>query len=115
LFHNAFNGIRCFIRHTFSEGNVDMTGLQIQRYKVGDHFDWHCDSLSGVGRIFAFIIYLNDNNGCTEFLNGKQVKPESGKIVFFPTTWTYPHRGQELKVGTKYIITGFVCHIVSES
>jgi hypothetical protein len=115
LFHNAFNGIRCFIRHTFSEGSVDMTGLQIQRYKVGDHFDWHVDSLSGVNRIFAFIIYLNDNDGCTEFLNGKKVKPEPGKIIFFPTTWTYPHRGQELKVGTKYIITGFVCHSVSES
>jgi hypothetical protein len=108
LFHRPFTGVACFLRNTFSEGNIDMTGLQIQRYEVGDFFHWHVDSLSGVNRIFAFIIYLNDNDGCTEFLNGKKIKPETGKIAFFPTTWTYPHRGQELKVGTKYIITGFV-------
>lgn len=110
LFHGPFGGITCFIRDTFRDDtdNIGVTGLQVQRYKVGDFFNWHVDSLSGVNRIFAFIIYLNDNDGCTEFLNGKKVKPEPGKIVFFPTTWTYPHRGQEIKVGTKYIITGFV-------
>jgi hypothetical protein len=106
LFHGPFAEVDCFIRRTFSE--VDMTRLQIQRYKVGDFFKWHVDSISGVDRVFAFIIYLNENDGCTEFLNGKKVKPEPGKIVFFPTTWTYPHRGQEIKVGTKYIITGFI-------
>ncbi len=110
LFHGPFAGVDCFIRNTFSgdADNINITGLQIHRYKVGDFFKWHVDSLSGVSRIFAFIIYLNDNNGCTEFLNGRKVKPEPGKILFFPTTWTYPHRGQEIKVGTKYIITGFV-------
>jgi len=110
LFNGPFSGITCFIRNTFKDDtdNIDVTGLQIQRYKVGDFFNWHVDSLSGVNRIFAFIIYLNSNDGCTEFLNGKKVKPEPGKIVFFPTTWTYPHRGQEIKMGTKYIITGFV-------
>ena len=115
LFHGPFAGVGCFIRNTFSGDvdNIDMTGLQIQRYGVGDFFDWHVDSVSGVNRIFAFIIYLNDNDGCTEFLNGKKVKPEPGKIVFFPTTWTYPHRGEEIKVGTKYIITGFVCNRIS--
>jgi len=110
LFHGPFGGITCFIRDTFRDDtdNINVSGLQVQRYKVGDFFNWHVDSLSGVNRIFAFIIYLNDNDGCTEFLNGKKVKPEPGKIAFFPTTWTYPHRGQEIKVGTKYIITGFV-------
>jgi hypothetical protein len=110
LFHGPFGGITCFIRNTFRDDtdNIDVSQLQVQRYKVGDFFDWHVDSLSCVNRIISFIIYLNANDGCTEFLNGKKVKPEPGKIVFFPTTWTYPHRGQEIKVGTKYIITGFV-------
>ena len=115
LFHGPFGGKTCFIRRTFEDDtdNIDVTGFQVQRYKVGDFFDWHVDSLSGVNRIFAFIIYLNENDGCTEFLNGKKVKPEPGKIVFFPTTWTYPHRGQQIKEGTKYIITGFV-RVLSE-
>jgi hypothetical protein len=115
LFHEAFCEITCFIRNTFENDteNINISQLQVQRYKVGDFFDWHVDSLSGVNRIFAFIIYLNENDGCTEFLNGKKVKPEPGKIAFFPTTWTYPHRGQEIKVGTKYIITGFVCNRIS--
>lgn len=110
LFHGPFGGITCFIRNTFKDDNdnIVVSGLHIQRYKVGDFFDWHVDSLSGVNRVFAFIIYLNSIDGCTEFLNGKKVKPELGKIIFFPSTWTYPHRGQEIKVGTKYIITGFM-------
>ena len=115
LFRIPFNGIRCFLRDTFRHDvdNIDVTGFQIQKYEVGDFFDWHIDSVSGVNRIFAFIIYLNENDGCTEFLNGKKIKPEPGKIVFFPSTWTYPHRGQEMRVGTKYILTGFICNRIS--
>jgi hypothetical protein len=51
---------------------------------------------------------LNENEACTEFLNGKKIKPEPGKIVFFPTTWTYAHRGQPIEKGNKYIVTGFI-------
>jgi hypothetical protein len=36
------------------------------------------------------------------------VKPEAGKLLFFPATWTYPHRGMMPISNDKYIITGWI-------
>ena len=60
-------------------------------------------------KIFTYIIYLNDvekdSGGTTEFSCGKTIQPKAGKIVFFPCTWTYFHRGKTLEKGVKYIAT----------
>jgi hypothetical protein len=88
--------------------NVRKSGFIIGRYGVGGHFNWHVDYNHYADRICNFIIYLNDHEACTEFLNGKKIKPEAGKIIFFPTTWTYSHCGQPVEKGNKYIITGFI-------
>jgi hypothetical protein len=112
LLINVFNGDDHYILKKMFGDNITITNFQIQRYKVGDHFGWHVDDKIGDKRLIAFIIYLNDNESGTEFINGKNIKPECGKILFFPSTWTYPHRGQEVKKGIKYIITGFICECI---
>jgi hypothetical protein len=86
---------------------------QIQHTKEGGFYRWHHDSLfGGVTRVFTYIFYLNDvppeDGGYTEFLMGKKVQPEKGKLLLFPSTWTYIHRGKKLEKGNKYIATGFV-------
>lgn len=60
-------------------------------------------------RFLSFIWYLNDVEigGETEFLNGK-VTPSTGKIVLFPATWTYLHKGCMPISNDKYIITGWI-------
>ena len=55
-------------------------------------------------------VYLNDveEGGETEFLyQGVKLKPETGKLVIFPTSYMYPHRGNPIYKGEKYIITGW--------
>jgi len=83
---------------------------QIQKTEVGGFYRWHDDAHSN--RIFTYIIYMNDveegDGGTTDFLNGKSIRPEAGKMVIFPATWTYIHRGKKLEKGEKYIITNFV-------
>lgn len=86
---------------------------QIQHTKEGGFYRWHHDSLfGGMTRVFTYIFYLNDvppeDGGYTEFLMGKKVQPEKGKLLLFPSTWTYIHRGKKLEKGNKYIATGFV-------
>ena len=92
--------------------NVNMTTLQLQKYETGGHYVWHSDNNLEQSRLIAILIYLNDiddeSGGCTEFINGKIIKPRVGKIVFFPATWTYPHRGQKVEKGVKYVVSGFV-------
>jgi len=89
-------------------------GYQIQRYNSGSGYVWHQDFLNNheIGpRIFTFIFYLNDVDvdGYTEFGDGTRVRPKAGRVLWFPATWTYIHRGYPPKNGVKYILTGW-CH-----
>jgi hypothetical protein len=92
----------------FSGKNVVRNTLTFRKYQVGDYFKWHVDYNHSADRICNFIIYLNDHEACTEFLNGKKIKPEAGKIVFFPTTWVHAHCGQTIEKGNKYMVTSFI-------
>ena len=88
--------------------NIVRNTFTFRKYQVGDYFKWHIDYNPSISRICNFIIYLNDHEACTEFLNGKKIKPEAGKIVFFPTTWADAHCGQTIEKGDKYMITSFI-------
>jgi len=85
---------------------------QIQRTKPGQYYHWHHDQNpeEPIWQKFTYIIYLNDveedSGGTTEFSCGKIIQPKAGKIIFFPCTWTYYHRGKTLEKGVKYIATG---------
>ena len=59
-------------------------------------------------RYLTFIWYLNTvDEGWTQFFNGNQVAPRQGRLLIFPSTWTYIHQGYPPKQ-TKYIITGWI-------
>ena len=83
---------------------------QIQKTERDGFYTWHHDS--HLNRVFTYILYLNDVEegigGTTEFLCGKTVQPKAGKLVIFPATLTYIHRGTKLKEGVKYIMTNFI-------
>jgi len=100
------------VDHLLVGKNIDRTTFLCRKYQVGDFFKWHIDyNLANAGnRLCNIIIYLNDHEACTEFLNGKKIKPEAGKIVFFPTTWVHAHCGQIIENGAKYIITSFIIY-----
>lgn len=96
--------------------NLVDTGFQIQRSVGGEGFyDWHHDffanEIDGV-RILTFIWYLNTivgPGGETEFIDGTKITPEEGKLIFFPATWTFLHRGVMPPKGTvKYLCTGWL-------
>ena len=83
---------------------------QIQRTEPGQYYHWHEDEgYPPNWYAFTYLIYLNDvekdSGGTTEFSCGKIIQPKAGKIVFFPCTWTYFHRGKTLEKGVKYIAT----------
>ena len=83
---------------------------QIQKTEPGQYYHWHHDQgYPPHWKIFTYIIYLNDvekdSGGTTDFSCGKIIQPKAGKIVFFPCTWTYFHRGKTLEKGVKYIGT----------
>jgi len=94
-----------------TEVPVSDLGYTVQRTGKGGFYKWHSDE-SGP-RLYAFIWYLNtlkpEDGGCTEFYTGRKIRPEEGKLLFFPASWTYIHRGATVLTDTyKYIVTGFI-------
>jgi hypothetical protein len=100
---------------TLRDKNLTDTGYQIQKYiKYDGFYEWHSDERINnqkSARTITFLWYLNDIDvgGETYFYNGK-VKPEAGKLLLFPATWTYNHKGNMPKSHDKYIITGWVSY-----
>lgn len=87
----------------------------IQRYIKNQgryvyHNDFACNFTTRKYRVITFIFYLNtiDEGGETEFWGTYKVKPEAGKLILFPATWTFPHRGMMPISSNKYIITGWL-------
>lgn len=88
---------------------------KISKYESGDNFNWHCDEYATNNknhswtRVLSTITYLNVNyeGGQTEFVD-LVVKPEFGKTLIFPSNWCFPHRGNAVESGVKYIL---VIHI----
>jgi hypothetical protein len=94
---------------------VSFETIQIQRYtKLKGRYIYHQDFLTEWEtkkfRVITFLWYLNDveKGGETEFWGTHRIKPEAGKLLFFPATWTYPHRGMMPISNDKYIITGWI-------
>ena len=94
---------------------VSFDTIQIQRYtkmkgKYIYHQDFRADWETKKFRVITFLWYLNDvaEGGETEFWAKHRIKPEAGKLLLFPATWTYPHRGMMPISNDKYIITGWI-------
>ena len=89
------------------------TGYQIQRYEPDSGYRWHHDDnvvQNEEQRSMTFIWYLNTvkEDGYTEFVDGTRVRAKEGRIVFFPSGWTFLHRGYPPKNQRKYICTGWL-------
>ena len=87
--------------------------FMVQKYNKNEgkyiyHNDFNIDNSKY--RVITFLWYLNtvEEGGETEFWNNYKIKPETGKLLLFPATWTYPHTGKMPISNDKYIITGWL-------
>ena len=93
---------------------LDIGGFNIAKYLPGQHFQKvHSErtSINTLQRLFAFMTYLNDveDGGSTYFTHyDLDIKPKKGLTLIWPAEWTHAHRGNVLKSGSKYIITGWL-------
>ena len=99
----------------FNQKQFYYTGLKIQKTLPTEGYHiWHIEHAKGFhaeARAFVFSIYLNDveEGGETEFLHfSKRVKPKTGRIVIWPASFPYVHRGNPPLSGEKYIVTSWM-------
>lgn len=90
--------------------------FNMQRYRPSEAFHgYHCEraGLRYSDRILVWMIYLNDvtDRGETEFYYQRHFeRAQEGKLVIWPSDWTYIHRGIASPTQTKYILTGWFVH-----
>ena len=86
-------------------------GYTIQKTQPGQGYIWHNDAQvrDGYSRVLTYIWYLNDvpEGGETEFWDGTLVKPVQGRVLMFPATWNFIHRGNA-PATDRYIVVGWV-------
>ena len=96
--------------------NVSPSPFMVQRYiqnegKYVYHNDFHVDYEKKSYRVLTYLFYLNDvvEGGETEFFAGDiKIIPKKGKLILFPSSWTFPHCGKMPISSNKYIITGWI-------
>jgi hypothetical protein len=91
----------------------ELNNFFIKKYIKNDgKFEYHHDFVveNNSVRIITYLFYLNDveEGGETEFLGTYKVKPEKGKMIIFPCSWTFPHSGKMPISNDKYIISGWL-------
>ena len=104
------NGLYTHFKNTYLKSTV----FQLQHYRKNNgKFLYHNDSLIDFNkkeeRTLVYMWYLNDVTvgGETDFIDFN-IKPTAGKLVLFPSTWTYPHCANIPISNDKYIITGWI-------
>ena len=105
-YQEHFPGGYLFFDSTFYEC------LNVQKYEkgVGHYNAWHIETgnFQMSRRMFAFILYLNDveEGGETELLySGIKIQPKKGRLLIFPSTFPYVHKGHMPISNDKYILT----------
>lgn len=98
--------------------SLQLETVFVNEMKEGEYYQWHFDDTNKIvdepRRTFTCLLYLNTledhQDGCTEFMCGAKIKPEQGKLLIFPASWTYEHRGCVVKQsGIKYTCGCWVC------
>jgi Rps23 Pro-64 3,4-dihydroxylase Tpa1-like proline 4-hydroxylase len=89
--------------------------FMIQKYiKNRGHYIYHNDASFEPDRtkyrVLTYLWYLNDitEGGETEFWGNYKIKPTAGKLLIFPSSWSFPHCGKMPISDNKYIITGWL-------
>ena len=104
------------LTYVFFEDTKLLTNVfMVQKYtqNVGKyiyHNDFRIEKAENKYRVITFLWYLNtvEEGGETSFGEDFKIKPEIGKLLLFPASWTYPHAGKMPISSNKYIITGWI-------
>lgn len=80
-----------------------------------NYFGLHTDHSPSTVRTVSAILYLNDDylGGELNFprIDGLNIKPETGDIIVFPSTYTYQHESTPMLQGTKYVVLAFTDYV----
>lgn len=120
--YNILNKYMEIYPYSKKYASFSLSPFNIQHYEPGESYNfWHTErdgkSHVTICRHLVFMLYCNDieTGGETEFLHQEyKCKPVKGKLVIWPTDWTFTHRGIPAPNEEKYIVTGWFDYILDK-
>tara|TARA_Y100000592_G_scaffold2270_1_gene3498 strand:- start:169 stop:714 length:546 start_codon:yes stop_codon:yes gene_type:complete len=97
--------------------NNKINQIDLLKYNPGGKYEVHVDTKTDYTRSISVILNLNDTyeGGNLLFTNPlkvseelKELKLKKGTVVFFPSTFMYPHGIQPITKGTRYSIVSWL-------
>jgi predicted 2-oxoglutarate/Fe(II)-dependent dioxygenase YbiX len=84
---------------------------KILKYEIGGKFNLHRDDGGGRFRRMSWVYYINDDYEggelCFPTFN-IDIKPDAGDLIFFPSSYAYPHYVKPVISGTRYSIASWM-------
>jgi hypothetical protein len=118
LYHIYDSAFRIIKKHiddyasTWDIGIEKYEPLNFVKYSYpNNYFGLHTDHGPSTVRTVSAILYLNEDylGGELHFpsMDGLTLKPETGDMIVFPSTYTYQHESTLMLQGTKYVVLAF--------
>lgn len=115
-FSNIFLNVSDKYKQDTLNKHIDIkyvTNINLLKYEKDYFYVQHVDHAASVPRTLSLIAFLNNDyeGGELIFSLGKEeyvVKPEVGKVIIWPSTFSYPHRVKAVTKGTRYVVVGWL-------
>lgn len=114
----VYSHYKSTINNDFFPMNHTFEDCRMKKYEPDGHdqFGWHVDvgDKASSSRFIVMLLYLNDvEGGLTRFQSEVDftVKPKQGRMLLFPPMFLYPHIGEKVIGGPKYIISSYVHYV----
>ena len=95
------------------QNSLEQVKINKYQFKTDDRFDRHIDvgDHNSARRFLTYVMYLNDveEGGATYFNTvDVEIPAKCGRVLMFPSTWTFPHTYVAPKNVDKYAISTYL-------
>jgi|TARA_R100001460_G_scaffold35576_4_gene68412 Rps23 Pro-64 3,4-dihydroxylase Tpa1-like proline 4-hydroxylase len=93
---------------------VDIIDIQVLKYNVGGHYQFHVDHSKKIPRTLSFIYLINDDYeggdlvfATPDFKKDLIIEKKKNTLIIWPSNFMYPHTVQPVTKGTRFSVVGW--------
>jgi predicted 2-oxoglutarate/Fe(II)-dependent dioxygenase YbiX len=118
LNHRITNCMNAYLKHfdatKYTLNIRSVNQLDLLKYEVTNHYDFHVDAGTEFHRTLSAILFLNNDykggNLYFKDLNNKdtlKIEPYPGRLVVWPSNFLFPHSVEPVSEGIRYSVVAW--------
>tara|TARA_R110002073_G_scaffold176664_3_gene334414 strand:+ start:183 stop:776 length:594 start_codon:yes stop_codon:yes gene_type:complete len=100
--------------HPYRHNQADVIDIQVLKYNVGGHYEFHVDHSKMIPRTLSFIYLINDDYeggelifATPDFKNDLTIEKKKNTLIVWPSNFMYPHMVKPVTKGTRFSVVGW--------